>query len=202
MNNSVIKLLIYRGFLCGLIGLSNMAFGMIKKCPISVDNVLNLIMHDPDKNIKSSFILDNESRNTSIRINEEIPTLNTNLIDAVLVKEGSGKYHIRTSDTFEGKENKSGIKLLYTDPRYEFPLTDFSDRAFSEVNDYTEKKFSIELYVPAIKKDYHGNAYLVKSIIDNSKNSKKGILFYCGLGVSAFVFIGAILFYLGKLPQF
>jgi len=162
-----------------------MTFGMLKRCPISVNNILNLTMQDPDKNIKSHYILDNESRNTSIRINEETPTLNINLIDAVLVKECSGKYHIRTSDTFEDKENESDIKLLYTDPRYEFPLTNFSDRAFSEVNDYTKKKFSIELYVPAIKDDYNGNAYLVKSIIDNSK---KGILFYCGLGISAFVF--------------
>jgi len=103
-------------------------------------------------------------------------------------------------------EDVNVAKILYTDPKHKFHLQGFADEAFEELTNLAKKNEFVELLIPDPSgtqsnstSGFNDRFFNITQVIDNSK---KGILFYCGLGVSAFVFIGAILFYLGKLPQF
>jgi hypothetical protein len=195
MCNNKINLVIYRGILCGLIGLSSMMFGMneiVEQKPIAIGETTLQLLTKDNRNLSKPYWLNNNKDKDPLNPTMHTPILRHNDIEAVLVKIGPDNYHMLTSALLEGNTQTIPYKGAY----FQIPLTGFKDRSFNTLEGLASKG-SIELFIPDQKSG--NDRYVVKSVKDNSK---KGIFFYCGLGVSAFVFIGAILFYLGKLPQF
>jgi len=205
VNNSVIKLLIYRGFLCGLIGLSNMAFGVEG---IAVQASIKIAEHQAlflRINNLNYWLNNQQDDNKRIQEVQGAAVIMRDTIEACLVKNGSGDYHFLAPALFVA--NGPAVQTPYNkDPKFQFPFEGFFDKSFDVLTDLKRENKVFELLVrdPSKKEgnyptDFPDRYFKITQVIDNSK---KGILFYCGLGVSAFVFIGTILLYLGKLPQF
>src|SRR4030095_1703802 len=207
--NNKINLVVNCGILCGLIGLSNMAFGMnglIVQAPITIGSTTLQLLVKDENNFPHPFWLNNNKSKNPLDPIKAMPILFSDTIDAVLVRERPDQYSLFTSDAFTSDTftsdsaflRKNSIEVKYTEPKYRIPLEGFLDRSFGCLQDY-EQKGSINLVIRDPKNGSTDSAYCVKSVIDNTK---KGIMFYCGIGFGMITLIGAILFYLGKLPQF
>ena len=203
MNNSVIKLLICRGILCGLVSLSSMIFGMngvIVQKPIQTANESYFLRIN-----SLNHYLNNREVDTPIQPVQGATVSLRDTIGACLVKNGPGDYHFLAPALFV--DNGPAVQTPYNkDPKFQFPLADFLDRSFDELTGLKRenKAFALLVRDPSGKEgnyltDFPDRYFKITQVIDNSK---KSIMFYCKIGISAFVFIGAILFYLGKLPQF